>query len=63
MISTVVDLIGADRIMYASDYPHWDMSYPESAVLIKKRQDLSEDAKRKLLFENARHFYPALAAS
>ena len=61
MVSTVVDLVGADRVMYASDYPHWDMSYPESATLIEKRHDLSEDAKRKILCDNARRFYPALA--
>jgi predicted TIM-barrel fold metal-dependent hydrolase len=61
LLGPVVDLVGPDRIMYASDYPHWDMSYPESAGLIKKRQDLSEEAKRKILGDNARRFYPALA--
>lgn len=63
MVGTVVDLIGADLIMYASDYPHWDMTFPESAVLIQKRDDLSEDAKRKILCENALRFYPSLAKS
>jgi predicted TIM-barrel fold metal-dependent hydrolase len=61
MVGTVVDLVGPDRIMYASDYPHWDMTYPESAVLLKKRKDLSEEAKRKILCDNAYRFYPALA--
>jgi predicted TIM-barrel fold metal-dependent hydrolase len=60
MVGMVVDMIGADLIMYASDYPHWDMTYPESAVLIQKRQDLSEDAKRKILCDNAYRFYPSL---
>ncbi|MBI3325199.1 MAG: amidohydrolase family protein [Nitrospinae bacterium] len=60
MVGTVVDMIGPDRIMYASDYPHWDMTYPESAALIKKRGDLSDEAKRKILYDNARRFYPAL---
>lgn len=61
MISTVVDMIGPDCIMYASDYPHWDMTYPESAGLIRKRHDLSEETKRKVLSDNAYRFYPALA--
>jgi len=61
MVGTVVDLVGADRIMYASDYPHWDMTYPESAALIQKRGDLSDEAKRKILVENALRFYPSLA--
>lgn len=63
MVGVVVDMVGADRIMYASDYPHWDMTYPESAALIQKRHDLGEDAKRKILGENARRFYPTLAKS
>jgi predicted TIM-barrel fold metal-dependent hydrolase len=53
-------MIGPDLIMYASDYPHWDMTYPESAALIQKRSDLSEDAKRKILRDNAYRFYPSL---
>jgi uncharacterized protein len=60
MVGTVVDLVGADRIMYASDYPHWDMTYPESAALLQKRPDLSPEAKRKILCDNAHRFYPSL---
>lgn len=61
MVGTVVGMVGSDCIMYASDYPHWDMSYPESAALIKKRHDLSDETKRNILSDNARRFYPALA--
>lgn len=61
LLNTVIDLVGDDRIMYASDYPHWHMVYPESAVLIKDRKDLSEDSKRKILRENALRFYSRLA--
>jgi uncharacterized protein len=61
MVGTVVDLVGPDRVMYASDYPHWDMAYPESAALIQKRHDLSAEAKRKILCDNAHHFYPSLS--
>lgn len=56
--------IGADRIMYASDYAHWDCEFPESVNLIKK-QELPEDTRRKVLAENASRLYrlpiPALA--
>lgn len=53
----VVNEIGSETIMYASDYPHWDMSWPESAVLIWRREDLSFEAKKNVLAENARRFY------
>ena len=53
----VVGEIGSERFMYASDYPHWDMSWPESGVLIWQREELSLEAKRNILGENARRLY------
>jgi predicted TIM-barrel fold metal-dependent hydrolase len=49
--------VGADRIMYASDFPHWDHSYPKSVKELAERPDLSEDQKRQVLGANARRFY------
>ena len=56
-IGYVVGEIGSETIMYASDYPHWDMSWPESGSLIWGRTDLSAEAKRNILGDNARRFY------
>ena len=53
----VVGEIGSRNLLYASDYPHWDMSWPESAVLIWQRDDLSVDAKKDILENNARRLY------
>jgi hypothetical protein len=49
--------VGDDRIMYASDFPHWDHSYPRSVKELADRPDLTEPQKRKVLAENARRFY------
>jgi len=57
MISYVVGEIGSKTIMYASDYPHWDMSWPESAAILWKRKDLSLEAKKDILQNNAKRFY------
>jgi len=57
MMGYVVDAIGSETLMYASDYPHWDMSWPESAVLVWRREDLSLEAKTNILEKNARRFY------
>ncbi len=57
MISYVVGEIGSETLMYASDYPHWDMTWPESSVLIWRREDLSLEAKKNILEKNARRFY------
>ncbi len=53
----VLDRMGEDVLLYASDFPHWDSSYPKSVKIVLERQDLSERQKRKVLAENARHFY------
>ena len=57
MVGYVVGEIGSETLMYASDYPHWDMSWPESAVLLWRREDLTLKAKKDILENNARRFY------
>jgi uncharacterized protein len=43
--------------MYASDYPHWDGSWPESTRPLRPRRDVSERVSAKIAGENARRFY------
>ena len=57
MIGYVVKEFGSETLMYASDYPHWDMSWPESASIVWQREDLSLDAKKNILLNNAKRFY------
>jgi predicted TIM-barrel fold metal-dependent hydrolase len=57
MLGFVTGEIGSETLMYASDYPHWDMSWPESAILIWQREDLPLEAKRNILQKNAERFY------
>lgn len=43
----VIEMIGGpDRLMYASDYPHWDYDLPD---VIRDRAFLSEAEKRRIL--------------
>jgi hypothetical protein len=53
----VIDVLGDDFIMYASDYPHWDGDWPESTSHLRTRSDLSESSRAKIAGENARRFY------
>jgi predicted TIM-barrel fold metal-dependent hydrolase len=57
MIGYVVKEVGSGTLMYASDYPHWDMSWPESAVLVWRREDIPLEAKKDILERSARRFY------
>jgi predicted TIM-barrel fold metal-dependent hydrolase len=53
----VIDVLGADFIMFASDYPHWDGDWPESTKHLRTRADISEEARAKIGGGNARRFY------
>jgi uncharacterized protein len=53
-----LDLIGADRVMWASDYPHADSTWPDSAsVIAGSFKDTPEPARRQILCDNARRLY------
>ncbi|MBI2370079.1 MAG: amidohydrolase [Deltaproteobacteria bacterium] len=56
-LSYVLEWVGEDKMLYASDYPHWDMEFPDSVEEIKKKATLTDEAKRKILGENARRLY------
>jgi len=46
-----------DQLMYASDYPHDDAEFPGSVELVRRRKDISDEVKAKILGSNAARFY------
>lgn len=63
LVPVLVDMIGDDKLLYASDYPHTDSAFPYSVKAVKERDDISEETKAKLLGENAIRYYgPALTS-
>ena len=57
LLPAVAAAVGEEVLLYASDYPHWDMDYPDSAKELWERNDLSERLKRKILGQNAQRVY------
>ena len=57
MIPEVVKLIGDERIIYASDYYHWDCGFPDTVKMIAERNDISDKTKKRLFSENASKLY------
>jgi Amidohydrolase len=55
----ICEWIGWDRLLYASDYPHWDFDAPVRAFPIV----MSEQEKRMLFHDNAVAFYQLKACS
>ena len=57
MIGVVAQLVGDRKIVYASDYYHWDCRFPDTARTIAARDDLSDASKRRILGDNAAELY------
>jgi len=45
--------IGWDRVLYSSDYPHWDFDDPAQAIPLK----ISDENRQKLFLNNALKLY------
>jgi predicted TIM-barrel fold metal-dependent hydrolase len=57
LLPQALKLVGENQIVYASDFPHWDNSYPGSLDEIKNRGDLNDGQKQRILGDNARRLY------
>jgi len=53
----VVQSLGDDVVVYASDYHHWDCKFPDTVKIITERDDLSKSAKAKILTDNPARLY------
>jgi predicted TIM-barrel fold metal-dependent hydrolase len=49
--------LGEDQVIYASDYPHFDCTFPDSVRKISERRNLPHKLKAKILGENARKLF------
>ena len=56
LTNAVADLVGDDVLMYASDYPHGESHFPESAGIVTG-WEMAEGRKRKLLWDSAVRLY------
>jgi predicted TIM-barrel fold metal-dependent hydrolase len=57
LTAPVVEHIGADYFVWASDYPHVDASFGVVQEMKERLAPLPEAAQRKVLGENAVRFY------
>ena len=45
-------------VVYASDYCHWDCTFPDTVKIIAERNDVSDTSKKRIFDENAARLYP-----
>jgi predicted TIM-barrel fold metal-dependent hydrolase len=57
MVPYLIDRIGVGRLLWASDYPHWDTSWPHSVAHFWERKDIAEADKRKIFGDNPAGLY------
>ena len=55
-VKYVIDYIGTDRLVFSTDYPHGDSKYPHAVESFLELQ-ISDNDKRKILWENCAEFY------
>jgi uncharacterized protein len=60
MLEASIEEIGGGVVVYASDYPHWDCSFPDSVRQLFGRETLSESVRESILMTNAMKLYPRL---
>jgi predicted TIM-barrel fold metal-dependent hydrolase len=46
-----IDLVGQDRLVFGSDWPHMDGAWPDPIAIVRDRDDIDEGMKRALLVD------------
>jgi predicted TIM-barrel fold metal-dependent hydrolase len=55
-LDNVIDFIGDDNLVWNTDYPHPDALDPNQVLPWFSAQPISDDSKRKILWDNAVRF-------
>ena len=58
-LPAAVRAIGADNLLWASDYPHWDAVFPGGVRMLAARDDVAAADKQRIFEDNARRFLGA----
>jgi predicted TIM-barrel fold metal-dependent hydrolase len=56
-LAATVDYVGAEHFIYASDIPHWDNEFPHSLEDLRGHAGLTQEAKEKILYKNAKELF------
>jgi predicted TIM-barrel fold metal-dependent hydrolase len=56
-LANAISVLGPHAVVFASDYPHWDCTFPGAPDAVRNRGDLDDVAKTGLLGDNARSLY------
>ncbi len=57
LVYHVIEEMGDDRILFETDYPHPDSKYPRAVQTFLDQGKISDESKRRILWDNALDFY------
>jgi predicted TIM-barrel fold metal-dependent hydrolase len=57
LLYQVVEVVGDDNLLFATDYPHPDAKYPGAVDTFLTLARVSDESKRKILWDNPLRFY------
>ena len=56
-LAHTVDMIGAKRVLFGSDWPHMDGAWPDPVRIVRDRADLTDRQKREILLDGPAKFF------
>jgi predicted TIM-barrel fold metal-dependent hydrolase len=56
-LALTVGTVGADRVLWASDWPHQDGAWPDPIEILRDRPDLSDTEKRAIFVDGSARFF------
>ncbi len=56
-LALTVATVGAERVLWASDWPHQDGAWPDPIEILRDRDDLTDADKRAMLLHGPARFY------
>lgn len=56
-LAHTVEMVGAKRVLFGSDWPHMDGAWPDPVCIVRDREDLTEQDKREILVDGPAEFF------
>jgi uncharacterized protein len=53
----IIDLVGDDKIVFSTDYPHGDSDFPHAVEEFLEMEDVSDESRKKILWDNCAQLY------
>jgi uncharacterized protein len=53
----IIDLLGDDKIVFSTDYPHGDSDFPDAVKEFLEMDGVSKESQKKILWDNCARLY------